>query len=340
MKALKYILFLLLIGIIGLAIYVAVQPSDYDFSRSRVIKAPKSMLFDKVNDYKNWPSFSPWIEQEPEAELTYGDKTSGVDGSYGWNGEILGEGNMKTLAVEEGNSINQHIAFIKPFESESNINWAFEDTDEGTKVTWNMNGKLDFITKMFTTFTGSIEDMTGPDFERGLFKLDSVAQVDMKKYTVEVNGIAQHGGGYYIYNTTSCKISELSTKMQEMMPKVGMYAMNNGIKMAGAPFTYYHKWDEENNATMFSCCVPTTEKVISSESDILTGQLKPFKAVKTTLMGDYDNLAEAWDTGMKYVQDNNLEFEGEGPMLEVYMNDPMSTPNPADWKTEIYMAVK
>ena len=82
MKTFKYILFLLLIAIIGLAIYIAVQPNEFEFSRSRVIKAPKSMLFNKVNDFKNWPSFSPWIEKDSEAVLIYGEKTSGPGGNY------------------------------------------------------------------------------------------------------------------------------------------------------------------------------------------------------------------------------------------------------------------
>ncbi|XCF07496.1 SRPBCC family protein [Tamlana crocina] len=339
MKALKYILFLLLIFVIGLAIYIAVQPNEFRFSRSTVIKTPASVVYNKVNDYKNWPSFSPWIEQEPTAILTYGDKTSGVDGSYAWNGDILGEGQMTTLSVNENESIEQHIQFIKPFESESDINWTFEPTDEGTKVTWEMAGKQDFMTKVYTTFAGSIEDMTGPDFERGLFKLDSVVVADMEKYTVTVDGLTEHGGGYYIYNTTSCKIPDLEAKMQEMMPKVSKYAIKNNIQMAGAPFTYYHKWDEKNNAAMFSCCVPTTDRVISSESDILTGQIEPFKAIKTTLKGNYSNLKEAWKTTMKHITDSDIEFTEDGPMLEVYLTDPMNTPNPADWKTEIYIAV-
>jgi effector-binding domain-containing protein len=162
----------------------------------------------------------------------------------------------------------------------------------------------------------------------------------MKKYKVTVNGLTEHGGGYYLYATTSCKISELESKMQELMPKVGMYAANNNIKMAGAPFTHYHKWDEENNAVMFSCCVPTTEKVISSEPDILTGQLQPFKAIKTTLKGDYSNLKEAWKIASKYIKDTNLEELHNSSALEVYQTDPMNTPNPANWITEIYIAVK
>ena len=110
--------------------------------------------------------------------------------------------------------------------------------------------------------------------------------------------------------------------------------------MAGAPYVMYHKWDEENNAVMFSCCVPTTSKIIATESDVLTGQLKPFKALKTTLKGDYENLKEAWETAMKYVPENALEFTENGPMIESYVTDPMTEPNPANWITEIYLALK
>ncbi|KAB1067209.1 transcription activator effector-binding protein [Tamlana haliotis] len=340
MKALKYILFLLLIIFIGTAMYIAVQPNEFSFQRSRIIKAPASILYDKVNDYKNWPSFSPWMEAEPDANLTYQDKTSGVNAGYAWQGEILGEGKMTTLSVNENESISQSIEFFEPFKSKSNIDWTFEPTEEGTKVTWAMHGKQDFMTKMYTTFSGSIEENSAPDFERGLFKLDSVVTTDMKKYSVTVNGITEHGGGYYIYNTTSCKISDIPRKMQIMMPKIHEYAIKNNIKMAGAPFIHYLKWDDENNAAIFSCCIPTTEKVITTDIDILTGQLEAFKAVKTTLKGDYSNLKEAWDTAMNYIPNKGLEFAENGPMLETYLTDPSETDNPALWVTEIYIAVK
>jgi effector-binding domain-containing protein len=43
---------------------------------------------------------------------------------------------------------------------------------------------------------------------------------------------------------------------------------------------------------------------------------------------------------MKYIADNNLEMIEGGYMLETYLTDPMSKPNPAEWVTEIYVAVK
>ena len=163
----------------------------------------------------------------------------------------------------------------------------------------------------------------------------------MKKYSVEVNGETTHGGGYYLYNTTSCKIEELADKMNEMMPKVGEYVQKNNLKMAGMPFTLYHKYDEENNAVIFSCGVPVTDRVITdTASGLQTGMLKPFKAIKTTLKGNYNNLKEAWETAYKYLADNNLEQVVGSAAIEVYKNDPMTQANPADWETEIYIPVK
>ena len=341
MKTLKYLLLLLLIFVIGFSIYIATQENSYTVTRTKVIKAPVQVVYTKVNDYMTWPTWSPWIEQEPDATLTYGEKTSGVGASYAWKGEVLGEGSMETLEEKSPDSIKQRIKFIKPWESESDIFWTFVPVSEGTEVTWGMKGEMNFMMKAAMAFNGGRDKQIGPDYERGLFKLDSVLQADLKKYSVNVNGVTTHGGGYYLYNTTSCKIDELASKMAEMMPKVGMYVEKNNITMAGMPFSLSHQYDEANNAVIFSCAVPVAEKVITdANSGIQTGMLQPFKAVKTTLKGNYENLKAAWDAGYKYMETNNLEGAIGMPALEVYANDPGKFPNPADWITEIYIPIK
>jgi effector-binding domain-containing protein len=340
MKALKYILFLLLIAIIGSAIYVAVQPNSFEISRTRTIKAPAPVIYSNVIDFKNWEAWSPWVEKESSTEITLSEQTKGVGGSYSWT-DNDGAGTMKTLETVPNTTIQQEMQFAD-FPA-SDILWNFKPNEDGsTDATWTISGKdLPFGFKAYAAFSGGMEKQIGPDFERGLEKLDSIVQASMKVYSVTVNGITQHSGGFYLYNTTSCKINELPSKMQDMLPKVGMYVIKNNISTAGAPYVNYHKWDEENNAVMFSCCVPTVEKVITdSDSGILTGQLQPFKAVKTTLKGDYKNLKEAWETATKYIPENSLIPEEQGPTIETYLTDPMNTPNPADYITEIYIAVK
>ena len=341
MKAIKYILLLLLLIIIAGAIYLATLDGTYNVQRSKVIKAPVELVYNEVNDYKTWASWSPWLGKDPSTELTYGDNTSGKGASYAWNSndEDVGVGSMETLETKPNESINQKIIFTKPWESESDIYWTFKPAEGGaTEVTWGMKGEMPFMARYMAS---KMDEMVGPDYETGLIKLDSVLQVKMKKYSVKTGEIITHGGGYYLYNTSSCKIEDLPAKMQEMMPKVGIYAQKNKIQMAGAPFTLYHKYDEENNAVIFSCAVPVSERVITaSGSGIQTGMLKPFKALKTTLKGNYTNSKEAWESAYAYLAEKGLEQVAGSSAMEVYITDPMSKPNPADWVTEIYIPIK
>lgn len=340
MKAVKYLLFILLIAIIGVSIYIAVQPNQYSFERSRVISAPPQVLFNKVNDYEAWPNFSPWIEREPNANISFDEKTVGKGAGYSWEGEELGIGSMKTVEYDPYESIEQKLIFVEPFESQADIRWNFEEVDGGTKVTWSMKGEQDFMTKAFTAFMGSIEKSTGPDFERGLFKLDSIVKVEMEQYHIQVNGVVEHSGGFYLYSTTSSRINTSSEKIADILPKVINYAKSNNITTAGSPFILFHEWDEENNATRFSACVPTTARVITTDDDVLTGQLPPFRAMKVTLRGDYKNLQEAWDTANQAIEANsNIEEFEDGPFIEVFVSGPEDSPNPAEWITEIYIAI-
>src|SRR5690606_21775816 len=154
------------------------------------------------------------------------------------------------------------------------------------------------------------------------------------------NGITEHGGGAYLYNTISCKLGAVETTLQHMVPKVTDFAIKTDINLAGAPFVNYLNWDEANNAAIISCCRPITERIITPESDMLTGPTLPFKALKTTLKGNRTNLKEAWDVARKHITENGLEFSENGPMLQVYTTDAANYPNPADWVTELYIAVK
>lgn len=338
MKALKYILLLLLILVIGFSIYIAVQPNDYNFKRTRTINAPVSLLYDEVNDFKNWPDFSPWIEQDPDATISYGEVTEGDSAKYSWKGDVLGEGSMTTLSTKEDETIAQKIYFVKPFKAESNINWSFKPTDSGTVVTWQMEGKKDFLTKLFTTFAGSIESETGPDFERGLFKLDSIVQEDMNRFEISVNGITEYGGGYYLYKTTNANSQNISAKMGENFGKIMQFMKEHDIKQSGMPLTVYNDMSSAN--VIMSNGIPVKEKVTLPEgSDVSLDYIPNIKVLKTTLKGNYTNLNKAWEKALAYLAHNNLEQTDENP-FEIYTTDPSLYPNPADWITEIYIPIQ
>lgn len=339
MKATKYIFFLLLIAVIGSSIYIAVQPNTFEVSRTRTINAPAAVIYDNVIDFKNWKNWSSWAEADKDIKITLPQLTSGVKGSYSWEDKD-GIGTMKTLETVTNTSIKQEMQFadFPP----SDINWDFKSIPNGTtEVTWTISGKdLPFGFKAFTLFSGGMEKQIAPHYERSLEKLDSIVISDMNKYSITVNGVTNHSGGYYLYNTSSCKIDELANKISQMLPKVIKFTAENNITQAGKPFVNYIKWDVENNAAIFSSCIPTTERVITLEGDIITGELPRFKAIKTTLKGNHSNLNEAWETTKKYILKNGFEATENGPMIEAYITDKKNNPNPANWITEIYIAIK
>src|SRR5690606_40855041 len=110
---------------------------------------------------------------------------------------------------------------------------------------WKMySDKIPFMFKAYDLCYGGFDSMIGPDFERGLEKLDSTVTASMKVYSIKVDGMAQHGGGFYLYNTTSTKMDNFETVMQDMLSKVKSYVLENNITTAGPPFILYHKWYE------------------------------------------------------------------------------------------------
>ncbi|TXD82022.1 transcription activator effector-binding protein [Subsaximicrobium wynnwilliamsii] len=313
MKAFKYLFFLLLIFVIGFAIYIAVQPNEYNFSRSKIIKAPLPVVFEKVSDYEDWTT---------------------------WEGKHLRIAAIETIASEENQSITQQFQLSSPLENKATMRYSFEPVPEGTQITWQVEGKYDFANKLNIAMSGKLEDAIAPDLEEGLDRLDRIVRAEMKKYSISIDGITQHSGGFYLYTTGSVKMDDFTNKRETMIAKIKDYAIANAVSMAGPAFVMYLKKDELNDAVIFSACVPTTSQVMSSESDILTGQLEPFKAVKTTLKGDYQYLEEARLKTFNYIEKNELVPLPDGPQLDVFINDSKSVPNPAAWLTEIYIAIE
>jgi uncharacterized protein YndB with AHSA1/START domain len=268
MKAFKFIVFLLLILIIGACTYVAVQPNNYEVVRSRTIKAPAAVIYNNVIEFKNWEAWSSWVEKNPDTKITYPEQTKGIGGHYSWEDDD-GVGNMKTIAATPPTFIEQAIQF-DDFEP-SKITWDFEPNEQGeTKTTWTMKGdNIPFGFKLYAVFSGGFDNMIGPDFDRGLEKLDSIVVESTKKYEITINGITEYGGGFYLYKTTNAKNSNISQKMAEQYGSLMTYVTKNNIQMAGMPLTVYNEMNMENGTVIMSNGLPVNQKIdIADDSDI------------------------------------------------------------------------
>lgn len=343
MKILKYLFFLLLIAIIAGAIYVATKDGEYHIQETKVINAPNEMVFQEVNEFKKWKNWDPWSAEADDIIIKYGTKTSGDSAVYIWKSETVGDGNIKTVSAKPFSEIEQELKFENTFgESTGKAYWEFNEVEEGTELTWGLKGNQSFMEKLAFTFQDkSISEMMRPKFQTGLNRLEQVVLNKMEKYTINVDGIIQHGGGYFMYTTTASKISQVDEKMGAMFAEVSSYMDKNNIEKSGNPFILYNEWNKTTGNAIFSAGIFTPSEVITpAESEILTGFLPNQRVLKTTLKGDYKNLLEAWQAAYDYIETNDLEVAENSRNFEVHLNSPENIANPAQWVTHLYIPVK
>ncbi|MEL4307630.1 SRPBCC family protein [Joostella sp. CR20] len=343
MRILKYLIFLFLIVAIGLSIYVAIQPDDYQIVTTRVVNAPKPVIYNYVSDFKKWNKWSVWFDQDPNMHIEYGAVTEGENASFKWNSDILGKGNIVTTYATL-DSVSHNLEFIKPKESKAHRFWSLDDTanKDGILVTSGIEGKLSFTDKFVLLFQNSMQHNFETDFKSGLIKLDSVVTTDMKKYKITTQGTIEYGGGYYLYQTTSTKQNEVHLATQKMFPEIEAFMEQNYMHSSGDAFTIFQEEDHDNNTVIFSVCVPIKEKVITPPgSTILCGFIETGSYFKTILKGDYSNLNEAWSKARETIKTNNtIVVDSTKNPFEAYVITPQKTFNPAELLTEIYIPVK
>ncbi len=340
MKIIKYLLFLILLLFIGSAIYFGTKDGTYDIQDSQVINAPIEVVFSEVNDFKNWENWGPWKKEDPTISFTYAEKTSGEGASFSWDGKT--GGSMTTTKVIPNSEIQQEVTLKNSGrETHAKVHWFFEEVAEGTKVTWKMEGEHSLMEKAYYSWSGfdfntAIHQM----HQAGLKGIEGAVEEAMKQYSINVDGITQYGGGYYMYTTSVAKMDELGKKMKPMMEVVKNFVAKNNLNMAGKPFVLYNEIDKTNQTVIFSTGIPVKEQVITPEgSPVVCGIMEPVTAVKITLKGNYEHLPEAYSKGMEYLQKNGQHLDPTQKTFEVYSTDPETTPNPAEWLTEVYLPI-
>ena len=339
MKFLKNIILLLLLLFVIGAVYLATLDGNYDVAKTRLIKADPIVVFNDLNDYKNWMDWGPWYEKDSTIRVQYENKTIGEGGAYAWTSDIEGGGRMKTLKVQKPERLDQEIVFETPFgDMTSDVYWILNKTETGTELTWGIKGELPFFSRFMAS---DMTEQLGPMEERGLELFDENLQKKLKVYTIDSVGVVDFSGGFYLYVSTSSKINSVSVKAKEMMAHIDKFVVENNIRQTGSPFTLYHKFDQENGSAMFSVAYPIAERIITQDSDILTGYMERGTYFKTILKGAYNNSKEAWEKAMfdaENLKDYSLEENGEP--FEIFVNNPENTPNPTQLVTEIYVPVE
>lgn len=331
MKALKIILIIIVVVIGGYFIWNATLPADYHVERSTVVDASPEVVYDYVSDFKTWPEWGVWFEQDSTMKTTFGDKTKGVGASYSWTNDQQQNGSMSIVDAVENKSMKTELSFEGM--GTSNGSWTFEPTEDGkTKVTWGFSGEFPLYMRWMGA---SMEKYIGPDFESGLANMKENVE-SMPKASNDIS-IAQVESMPYYGVTDEISWDEMGSDFfGERYGMIGNYLGEDMANMTMAPFAIYHMWDEDNKRAKVEVSIAATSDKPGTDR-IVKGNTYGGMVIKGVYMGPYEGTGDMHWAIDEYVKANNYEVVG-GPW-EVYVTDPGEEPDTAKWITEIYYPV-
>ncbi len=172
---------LIVVAIIAIILVVAsFQPNDCRHTRSAVIDAPPATIFAHVNDFHQWPAWSPYEKLDPGMKRSYSGPPAGVGTSYAWEGNNqVGAGSVTIKETTPNELIVISLVMTKPFACDNRVEFAFKPEGKGTVVSWTMSGKNHLLGKVMGLFM-NMDKMVGGQFEEGLANLKRVVEAEPK----------------------------------------------------------------------------------------------------------------------------------------------------------------
>lgn len=336
MNAIKKILKIIL-GVVLLLLVVSLfLPSKVHVERKALIKGSPEAVYKLISNLPEWEKWSPWHRLDPNMKLEYGPIKEGKEATYSWksdhsnvgNGAIrIQEANPASYIKTEMNFMENGMAYAEYF---------LTPKDGGTEVRWTMDSDMGWnpIGKYFGLF---MDKMIGPDYERGLHYLDSVAQLTKPlEFTMQLEPGKMPGMKFLLIKAT-CKEAEIGETLGKIYGQIGPVLAAEKLEMAGAPMAFYD--DPKDGIFTFEAGFPVSGKPKKAlPNGIIYKESAEQDCIITHFSGPYEKTAEAYPAMEKWMKENGKQIAGQ-PM-ESYISDPMEAKTPLDIKTDIFWPVR
>ena len=171
-KFLSFIILLLLIlGIIGYFL-----PTNFTVSRTETISSTAAHIHEYVGDLNKWQSWTAWKGEDPEIEITIGERTTGIGASQSWK-DKHGGGSLTFTSWSPEKGIEYDLFFQGgKYKSKSAIQYD-SSSQTRTRVHWTLEGDMSMpiIGGYFALF---MKYSIGKMFQDGLNQLKTIVEQD------------------------------------------------------------------------------------------------------------------------------------------------------------------
>ena len=320
----------LVLAILGAAL---IAPSENNMSRSVVINAPAKVVRANIMSFEGMLRWSPWHHRDPNQ--TYSIENDGQVGAlYTWSGEdsLVGEGSQTITEIDE-NSVNTHLHFVRPFESEADAKAIMEKVDDGVKVTWHYHDETPYPLNIFNLFF-DMEKMLGPDFEEGMMKLKEISEDAAPAEPAVYRGlevrVEEMPDMLYVGIKDTVSWDEMGEFFDKAYGSIYPAVQEAGLEMTGMPSGIYFDWDTVNQSTVLMAAIPVKEGQLDGFASF---GFNPGSAVVVDYYGSYED----GEKPHKAIEDFLKDHPGLSTSIaiEEYVTDPAKESDSSKWLTRV-----
>jgi len=177
MRIVKRILAAIVVIAVLVVVVAFLLPRHVSVSRSIEIDAPPAVIYPLVADLRRANEWSPWLELDPDVEITFTGPTDGVGQKMNWKSDDpnVGSGSQTITMLEPDSKVETALDFGD--QGAATASFDLEANGSATEVTWGFTADLGFnpIARYFGLM---FDKWIGADYEKGLAKLKTVAEAE------------------------------------------------------------------------------------------------------------------------------------------------------------------
>lgn len=333
MKTLKKVLYWFA-GILALlVVFSFILPKTYKVERNTFIKSNPEIIYSLVSNFQQWHLWVAWTKEVDSTVIfELNGPTAQVGASWKWNGEILGKGEMILTELEPPRLVAYDLAFDEgKYRSKGKL--VIESQADSVKVSWFDEGDLGY--NPISRYMGLLMDrMMGPDFEKGLAKLKTVAESRKDWPKMEETTMPKQVA---LTIRDSAGPDTYSMVMGKAYGEIMSFIGSNKLKVSGAPFSITVKWDSVTMSSIMDIGI-AVENAVNGKGRIQVQNFPEQKVMMAHYFGPYEKIAPAYQILEQYIEENDKVIVGAP--WEIYITDPMTEKDTMKWETSILFPVK
>lgn len=328
------LLFALAFCIVAVLVYMGRYSGRLRVAQTRLIDAPIAEVFSAVADYRRWPAWNPWLEQDAEGSMTCSERSDQAGSSCAWNSEKWGSASLVHKKLVAPLSIEQQLRFEQPFRFSGRGDWQFVERAGKTEVSWRFKGRVGFALRAFAP---TVQGMIALDFRYGLDRLGSLLEPEeAPRYTLSCLGLREIPARRYVYSTYEGGLSGIAAAMRSGYAELRRQMAQLGLAASGEPIAVYLKTNVKLRTTVCLLGIPVGDAEVRS---LPLREMPAHLAYVLRLRGAYGALEIAWYQAMQRLRSENIQPDQRTPPFEVYLNDADAV-GANDTLTEVHIPVR